>query len=392
MTLNALAKHLFSTYEQYRLDHLTPKNCKHETIFSELFELVVKSNKLMRLEELGSSLEGRSINMVTVGHGHKRVLLWSQMHGDESTATLALMDIFAFLISRAAEEKWIGEMFDHLTLHFIPMLNPDGTERVDRRTAVGIDMNRDALDLATPEARLLREVQRRLKPTFGFNLHDQDLSSVGSSKNVTAIALLAPALDEKKTRPPVRLRAMRVAALIARTLGQVAHGHLACYDDTFEPRAFGDNMQRWGTSTVLIESGHWPKDTEKKFIRKLNYVAILSALQAIGTGSYQDVDLDYYTHLPQNAKRIYDIIVRDVRLRHSNGWSHAADIGLVIDPQLNKNSGSVIVTIEDLGDLSTFGSLQTIDGAARTVTADHLPVSQSLPLSDILDILQLPHE
>lgn len=391
MTSNALAKHLFSTYERHRLDHLGPRNCKHERIFSDLFDLVVKSNMLMSMEELGSSIEGRSINMISIGKGQKRILLWSQMHGDESTATLALMDIFNFFTRSTGVEKWISGMFDAVSLHFIPMLNPDGAERVDRRTAVGIDMNRDALDLATPEARILRDAQNRLKPTFGFNLHDQELSSVGNSRNVTAIALLAPATDERKTKPPVRVSAMRVAAVLARTLGQFAPGHLASYDDAFEPRAFGDNMQRWGTSTVLIESGQWPDDPEKKFIRKLNYVGILTALHSIADGSYQDVDLDYYTHLPPNMKRIYDIIIHNVTVRHSGDWAHSVDIGLVFDPLLNRDSERPIATIKDIGDLSTLGALQSYDGGSRIIRSDSLSVNESMPFKKILDLLQLPH-
>lgn len=390
MTSGALAKHLFSRYEHYRLDHLSPSNCKHEPIFTELLQLVMESKKLMAMEELGFSIEGRSVNIVKAGTGHKRVLLWSQMHGDESTATLALMDIFSLFVHGRADERWIVELLEEVTLFFIPMLNPDGAERADRRTAVGIDMNRDARDLATPEARILREAQHTLKPAFGFNLHDQELSSTGNSRNVTAIALLAPAADEKKTKPPVRVRAMRVAALLARTLGQFARGHLASYDDAFEPRAFGDNMQRWGTSTVLIESGQWPNDPEKKFIRKLNYVGILTALHAIGNGSYQDADLDFYTHLPPNTKRIYDVIIHSVRLHHDYGWTHSVDIGLVFDPLLNKDSVRSIATIKDIGDMSTHGALQSIDGAARPVKPDQLLVNHSLPLNDILDILQLP--
>ena len=390
MTSNSLARYLFTTHDQYRLHHLTPWNCKHDQILHDLIDMAMQSNKLLAVEEIGSSIEERSIHLITIGTGQKKVLLWSQMHGDESTATLALMDMMNFLIRRAPEEKWLRELLGNVTVYLIPMLNPDGAERIDRRTAVGIDMNRDALELTTPEARVLRDVQRRLKPQFGFNLHDQELSSVGTTTEVTAIALLAPALDEKKSRSPVRVRAMRVAALIARALEQFANGHLATYDDTFEPRAFGDNMQRWGTSTVLIESGQWPDDREKRFIRKLNFVGILTALQGISTGSFQDVDLDYYTHLPQNAKRIYDIIIKNVKLRHASGWSHTADLGILIDPLLNRNADGTVVTIKDLGDLSTFGALKTIDGSARAVDAGVFSPNQSMPLPKLLDILQLP--
>ena len=390
MTPSKLARHLFATYERFRCDHLSPANCTHGAVIPEVLKLVAASNEIMSMETLDRSIEGRSINMVTIGKGRKGVLLWSQMHGDETTATLAMMDMFNYLIQKGFEEEWVAELLAEVTLYFIPLLNPDGAEKADRRTAAGIDMNRDALDLATPEARILRDAQHRLKPAFGFNLHDQELSSVGDSARVAAIALLAPAADHKKKTSPARLRAMRLAATLTRTLNQFAEGHLTKYDDTFEPRAFGDNMQRWGTSTVLIESGHWPNDPRKDFIRKLNYTCILSALSTIGNGSYQDVDLDYYAGLPPNTKRIYDVIVRDVKLRHSSGWTYPVDIGLTFDPLCNKNAGVPVATIKDIGDLSTHGALQSYDARARTIGAEMLPVNQSLPLKNILDMLQLP--
>ena len=48
---------------------------------------------LYRREEIGRSLEGRAIEHVWFGTGATHVLLWSQMHGDEPTATCALLDV-----------------------------------------------------------------------------------------------------------------------------------------------------------------------------------------------------------------------------------------------------------------------------------------------------------
>src|SRR5690606_17111784 len=40
------------------------------------------------VEEIGRSAEGRPLRHVQWGEGELRVLMWSQMHGDESTATM----------------------------------------------------------------------------------------------------------------------------------------------------------------------------------------------------------------------------------------------------------------------------------------------------------------
>ncbi len=171
--------------------------------------------------------------------------------------------------------------------------------------------------LATPEACILTGMPGGISRLhFGFNLHDQGLSSVGDSSAVTAFRSLPRRWMSAGALRRSGLRAMRLGAFVARILGKFAKGHIATYDDTYEPRAFGDNMQSWGTSTLLIESGHWPQDPEKLFIRKLNYVALLSSLWAIGNGSYQDVELDHYSGLVPNGKRV-------LRHHHSRGYAPA---------------------------------------------------------------------
>jgi hypothetical protein len=392
ITAKTLPAYLFSIYERHRLDELTPANCKHRTI-GETLNRLSKHSGLLTTRNLGESLEGRAINCVLCGRGRTGILLWSQMHGDESTATLALMDIFNFLTSRAAEEEWISQMLDAVMLYVVPMLNPDGAERVQRYTATEIDMNRDARALATPEARILRNVQRRYQPAFGFNLHDQELSAVGATRKVTAVGLLAPALDAERSVPPVRRRAMSVAAVVAGALDRFAHGHLAKYDDTHEARAFGDNMQQWGTSTVLIESGHWPRDREKKFIRKLNFVGILAALRAIADRSYRTGDLEVYHRLDSNTKSMYDIIIQNIILRHENNWSHRVDLGLTITPQAHRLVAHPNVTIKEIGDLSSCGALEIIRGNAQPLLSSAVAVEKSLPLAELLTLLHIntPH-
>jgi murein tripeptide amidase MpaA len=83
------------------------------------------------------------------------VLLWSQMHGDESTATSALFDLFEYIRAHRQDAAVRG-ILSSLTLHVIPMLNPDGAERFQRRNVQSIDINRDALRLQTPEGRMLK--------------------------------------------------------------------------------------------------------------------------------------------------------------------------------------------------------------------------------------------
>src|SRR5690606_13700618 len=130
----------------------------------------------LSIQEIGKSVESRSIYKLQFGTGEKKVMLWSQMHGDEPTATMALFDLFNFIEGRDDGYDSVRHLLkERLTLHFIPMLNPDGAERYARRNAQHIDLNRDARDGQTVEGALLRKMAKEIQPGYGFNLHDQNI-------------------------------------------------------------------------------------------------------------------------------------------------------------------------------------------------------------------------
>ena len=99
-------------------------------------------------------------------------------------------------------------------------------------------------------------------------------------------------------------------------LNQFIPGHIAKYSDEYEPRAFGDNFQKWGTSTILIESGGWKDDPEKQFIRKINFIALLSAFKSIAEESYEETSDKIYESIPFNDKYIFDVILRNLTVKN----------------------------------------------------------------------------
>lgn len=383
MTAEDTARWLFDHHGGYCTTHLRPGNCKHVPVWRTIEHLASQSDGTVRVEPLGSSLEGRSIRSVTTGTGPTAVLLWSQMHGNETTATLALCDILRFLVEHRPWPTWLVHVLDTLTVTMIPMLNPDGAEYGRRQTASLIDLNRDALALRTPEARILRGIHASLRPSFALNLHDQGTSSAGPSASVAAVALLAPPADREKTITSPRAAAMRLGAAIVTALRPLADGHLAAYDDTFEPRAFGDNMQAWGTATLLIESGQWPGDPEKEMVRRLTFAAILTALSTIADGSLASVDRSSYDRLPLNGKQVYDLIVRNIELRHASGWVQRVDLGFTQD---TVNGGGLL--LKEIGDLRSFGGLQEVEGMDRWVEVSELKIDQQTELRWLRDLLE----
>ncbi len=304
---DAMMRRGLAIAEQYRVGAITERRFTHADFWRAVEQPLAHAD--LRVDDVGQSIQGRSLRTVTFGSGPVRVLLWSQMHGDEATATMSLADIFRFL-AEATADPLRKRLHDHLTIVFLPLLNPDGAELFQRENALGIDINRDARRLVTPEARALKAVHERFQPRFGFNLHDQSARTrVGDNGLQAAIALLAPAYDATRGYNAVRTDARLVAATIAGMLTNEIPGRIARYDDSFNPRAFGDLMQTWGTSTVLIESGALPGDPQKQRLRALNVAAILGALDAIATDRFGVVGAAPYEQLLFNSGGASDLLV-----------------------------------------------------------------------------------
>ena len=369
---NPLAQRLHDSYELYKEKSLTIRRFKQKDLLPLVDKL--KINAQFQVSEAGKSFEGRPIPLVRYGKGAPPVLLWSQMHGDEATATLALLDIFNFLSATGdGFDDFRKKLYENSSLYFVPMLNPDGAELWQRRTAQGIDMNRDALRLQTPESVILKGLQQSLKPSFGFNLHDQSPRySAGNTPNVAVVSFLATAYDQARSMNTVRLRSMQLIAGMNRELQKFIPNQVARYSDEHEPRAFGDNIQKWGTSLVLIESGGYKNDPEKQYIRKLNFIAILVGLEAIANGTYtREVRADY-DKLPQNEKYHFDLLIRNARV-NQNGRITTADVGINRNEINNADATAFTYksSIEDFGDLSVFYGIEEINVQGALITDEN---------------------
>lgn len=352
---------LYEAYEQYKEPTLTSRRVKHSDIEPLILRLTTAPG--FTVTPLGKSIEGRTIYDVSIGSGKTQVLLWSQMHGDESTATMAGMDIFNFFRQDEALNDIRRDILKKITIHFIPMLNPDGAEVFQRRNAIDVDLNRDALRLQCPESQLLKHIRDSLKADFGFNLHDQSVYyTAGLADKPATISFLAPAYNVEKDMNRVRKNATKLIVALNEALQRYAPGQVGRYDDDFEPRAFGDNMQRWGTSTVLIESGGFAADPEKQQIRKLNFMAIMTGLHTIATKKYRRYKRKRYQDIPENERYLYDVIVRRVR-REKNGQPYLVDVAInytEIDYDDHRAFFNLGV-IRDIGDMSTYHGYKEFD-------------------------------
>jgi hypothetical protein len=361
--LESAARELSALYPECKEQAITSRRFKHVELMEWLKPM--RERGVYSWEELGKSAEGRSINLLTVGKGQTTVMLWSQMHGDEPTATMAIVDILHFF-EKYPDNVIAKTVKQSCTVYFIPMVNPDGAERFQRRNAQQIDLNRDFLHPQTSEARLLKGIRDKLQPQFGFNLHDQDpRNTVGETNKSTAIGMLAPATNVEKSDNAVRIRAKHVASVFTQTANLFIPGHVAKYDDTYEPRAFGDNFQKAGTSTVLVESGGYADDPQKMHLRMINFIGLLTCLYAIANDSYESADINIYEQLPFSTEKIFDLVIRNVRFQDTTTVNEIiVDVGINVNERLDSRSGKPVkmFTVVDMGDLSTFCGFEELNG------------------------------
>jgi hypothetical protein len=291
--------------ERYRVGALD-RGVDHARLWAALDPLLA-GGAALRVREVGRSAEGRPLRAVTFGAGPTPVLVWSQMHGDEPTGTLALADLLAWLADPASRaDPRHARLAAALTVVAVPMLNPDGARRRARENAAGVDINRDARRLATPEGRALAALADSLRPAFALHLHDQEPRVVrapdGRRTVPVAVALLAPPAGADGAYGPARAAARLLAADLAGVLGAEVPGRVARYDDVYTPAAFGEWMQARGTSTVLVEAGTLPGDPRGRRLRAVHVVALVAALDAVADGRWRAADPDVYDRLPAGRR------------------------------------------------------------------------------------------
>ncbi|MBC3764847.1 M14 family zinc carboxypeptidase [Neptunicella marina] len=348
---HASAQFTDSDWQRARVGGLDKMQIKPADIQSHLQHL--KSYPWLTSEVAGQSVEKRNIHLIHAGQGPVKVFMWSQMHGNESTATAALFD-FLQLIDQ--HPQWRSSWQDKISLFIMPMVNPDGANASRRYNAQDIDINRDAARLQTPEGQLLMKTAQQIQPDFGFNLHDQNrYYAVGQSDKPATISVLAPAFNVAKD---INLKRRQAMQLISQLVFDVPHnlgGFIGRYNDTFEPRAFGDNFSKMGIRTILIESGGYPDDNNRQVARLANLKMYVYAINSIAQQQYLTTDYTKYDTIPFNRSNGFvDMKVNKVRVE-SAGQSYVTDIAIKTQPHFK--GGHVV----EVGDSSTTRAYTDVD-------------------------------
>lgn len=269
-----------------------------------------------KAEIIGRSVLNKPIYKLQLGEGNVKILMWSQMHGNESTTTKALFDFINYLNSNSSRGNTILKNF---TFCLLPMLNPDGAEVYTRANANDVDLNRDAQNLTQPESQVLRNVFKDFQPDFCYNLHDQrTIFGVGSTGKPATISFLAPAFDDARNWNYCRTRAAKIIVAMNNELQKYIPEQIGRFDDSFNINCVGDMFQSLNVPTILFEAGHFPGDYEREVTRKYIFIALLSGVFKIYENDIVRNEIQEYLNISQNNVNFYDFVYKNVRINYDS--------------------------------------------------------------------------
>ncbi len=257
--------------------------------------------------ELGKSVLGNSIYNVQLGSGSIKILMWSQMHGNESTTTRALIPFMDWFVK--------SDNFKKYSLYIIPVLNPDGLKRWTRENANSVDLNRDAQNLSQPESVLLKTAFEVFQPDYCFNLHDQRTiyGTPDGSKGIHC-SFLSPAADESREVTPARLKAMNVINQIIDCISHDSNHIIGRYGDGFNANCVGDTFQSLGVPTILFEAGQADDDYYRTETVHSIFKSLQRAIEVIASSDdvgSQKVLSEYHSITPIETN-FCDILIKNV--------------------------------------------------------------------------------
>ena len=295
-------KRLFGRYLQ--LDNILPLLKELETYYT--------------VEVRGYSENNLPMHLIKLGAGSKKLLFWSQMHGNESTTTKAVFDLLNLF--KNTNDAFVKQVLKECTLYIIPMLNPDGSLLYTRANYNKVDLNRDAQDRTQEESKVFKQIVDEVKPLVAFNLHGQrTIFSAGETNNSAIVSFLSPASDTQRSVTNDRKKGMRIIAEMNKNLQQLIPNCVGRYDDGFNINCTGDTMQDSGYPTILFEAGHHPGDYDREVTRKWMFLSMLTAINFITKEKELPTEgYEKYFDIPENGKLFNDIILRNITIKGEN--------------------------------------------------------------------------
>ena len=348
------------------LDHLRPLYKTYESQF--------------QISQVGISELGEEISLVKIGSGPFKIFAWSQMHGNETTSTKALFDLFKFLSKTDDLNPQIRRFYKKFTLYVIPMLNPDGARSYMRNNANDVDLNRDAQNLSQTESLALFKTFKMIQPDLCLNLHGQRSIFGLATGKPAMVSFLSPSSDSKRTVTPSRKKGMKMIARINNYLENHIRGQIGRYDDTFNEHCFGDFFQMNEVPVILVEAGHASNDYLREQTRKYLFYSF-SVLLGLNSPKVNLLSYKDYFKIPENKKNYYDYILRNVFI---NDLEKETSLAIQFKETLVKGAIKFVPILTAVGDLNDKFGHKEIDGSFAKVLVNS---QQNIEIGSVISVI-----
>ena len=350
-----------------KLNYLQNPNFPNRYISPDRLFNFLQANYGDSVMEMGTSYLEKPIYKMSLGTGWIKVLAWSQMHGNESNSTHAMLDLLEiFKFQPELKDK----IFSRITLEFIFMLNPDGSEKWTRRNGLDIDLNRDFLKQSSKEFPLLKKLAQSGSYHYALNLHEQRTIFSTDGIHPATLSFLSPSEDFERTITETRKKAMAIISKIVHKLKTEIPNQIARYSDEFYPSSTGDNFTKLGIPTVLFEGGHFENDYKRIGTRKYYTLALYECLVAIfelngSTDGWED-----YQKIPENKESHYDLVYRNVKL--NTDFECILDIAVQYKEQIRPKADEVsfVPIVVEVGDVGKKKGWKEIDCTGKIFISD----------------------
>ena len=134
---------------------------------------------LARVSDLGSSVEGRDLNLVTVGEpGSGKAVIWviARQHPGESMAEWFVEGMLERLLD--GQDPTARRLLETAVFYVLPNINPDGSVHGNLRSnAAGANLNREWMDPSmekSPEVLLVRRKMEETGVDVFFDVHGDE--------------------------------------------------------------------------------------------------------------------------------------------------------------------------------------------------------------------------
>ncbi len=166
--LIVLAPYILNAGNQFIAQDYPHQITPYAEMINQLYDL--NDDPYFTLENAGESTEGLVLWLLKIAKPNQdiktRIFFYAQQHGNEPAGKEALL----YLANSIRENHKV--LPRGVELWLMPMVNPDGGEKDQRRNAVGADINRDHMTLDQPETIALHQAFRSIRPHVSIDCHE----------------------------------------------------------------------------------------------------------------------------------------------------------------------------------------------------------------------------